>query len=49
MMWGPNFHGLKCVKNLNSRNLKLRKFILYLYGVLSWTTKNELKMWENHK
>jgi hypothetical protein len=45
----PNFHGLMCAENLRSRNLKLRKRILYLHGVLFRTTENEPEMWEDHK
>jgi hypothetical protein len=37
------FSSLKCGKNLESGNLKSRKIIHYLYGVLARTTKMNLK------
>jgi hypothetical protein len=44
---GADLLCLKCGKNKKSRNLKLRKIIQYLYGVLAGTTKNVPKMWQN--
>jgi len=39
----------ECKKSLRSRVVKLRKIVHYPYWVLAGTTKDELKVQENHK